>query len=155
MGHLLVFQCGKEEFGLPIEETREVRRMTNIISVPHAPEFVEGLIRLRGRTVAMIDLNKRLGIKAKERTAQSRFIVARARGVIVGLTVDNVEEVLEISEKDIEPAPSIVLPINDGYIRNVVEFEERLILILNLDEILSKEEAKKIHELKNENHSPD
>lgn len=151
MNQIVVFKCGNEEFGLPIEAVREVRRLAEVIPVPHAPEFVEGVVHLRGHPVAIIDLAKRLGIPKKERSEKSRFIIAKSHGTIVGLTVDLVSEVLEAPEKSIEPTPGVALPIDDGYIKKITDLKGRMILILDLDEILTHEEAQHIRQIKHEN----
>ncbi|MFH1684614.1 MAG: chemotaxis protein CheW [Candidatus Margulisiibacteriota bacterium] len=147
MSKIVVFKCGNEEFGLPVEVVREVRRLAEVTPIPHALDFVEGIIHLRGHPVAIVDLAKRLGISKKE-SARSRIVVAKARGTIVGLTVDSVSEVLEAPVKSFTPTPSIALPVDDGYIKNITDLSGRMILILDLDKILSQEETLHIRQIK-------
>lgn len=150
MSNLLIFRCGKEEFGLPIEVIREVRRIGKINPVPHAPDFVEGIIFLAEHPIAMVNLSRRLGLDGQKRNEMTRFIIAKTHGVVVGLIVDAVLEVIEVSEKNIETTPELALPVDDGYVRKVVNLSGRVVLILNLDEVLSPEEASHIQTIKKE-----
>lgn len=148
MKKIVIFKCASEEFGLYVENVLEVRRQPEVIPVPHAPEFVDGIAHVRGHPVAIIDLSKRLGLAKKDITAKSRIIIVKSKGTIVGFTADIVSEVLEIADKGIEDAPKLAIPINDNYISGIIDIKGRMIIILNVDELLSSEEVEKIKLIK-------
>jgi purine-binding chemotaxis protein CheW len=114
--------------------------MQEITNVPNAPNFVEGVINLRGRVIPIVDLRKRFGLEAKEHSKATRIIVVMIDQVTVGLIVDEVSEVLRIPEDTVEPPPPIVAGIEADYIKGVGKLEDRLLILLDLNKILSQEE---------------
>ncbi|HVH87040.1 MAG TPA: chemotaxis protein CheW, partial [Terriglobales bacterium] len=106
------FRIGKETFGVPINLIHEIVRLPEITAVPDAPEYVEGVINLRGKIISIIDLRKRFGEKRIERTRKNRILVAEIDHRMVGLIVDAASEVLRLAQSDIE-APPEVLDEND------------------------------------------
>lgn len=142
---ILVFTMMKEELGLDISCVREVLRPQEIHPLPQAPDFIEGLINLRGRIIAVIDLRKRLNIKETEDRPKMRIIVCRIKTFIVGLVVNSVSEIIALSEDDIEPTPEVIsMQIEADFISGIARFGERIIVILNLENILTKEEITKL-----------
>jgi len=148
MKKIVVFKCGNEEFGIYVESVWEVRRVSEFIHVPHAPEFVDGISHIRGRPVAIVDLAKRLGLEKNGVSEKNRIVIVKSKGTIIGLVVDSVSEVLDVSEANIEKPPKIALPVNDNFITDVTDIKGRMIFVLNLDEILTSEEAEKIKKIK-------
>lgn len=142
---ILVFTMMKEELGLDISCVREVLRPQEIHPLPQAPGFIEGLINLRGRIIAVIDLRKRLNIKETEDRPKMRIIICRIKTFIVGLVVNSVSEIIALSEEDIEPTPEVIsTQIETDFISGIARFGERIIVILNLENILTKEEMTKL-----------
>ncbi|MFQ5901134.1 MAG: chemotaxis protein CheW [Thermodesulfobacteriota bacterium] len=140
---ITVFNLSKEEYGLDIEQVYEVMRLQEIHPLPQAPEFIEGVINLRGYIIAVIDLRKRFNIEAIENNPKTRIIICKIKGMIVGLIVDKVSEVLSVSRENIKPTPRVVsVQIQTAYIAGVVRLGERVIILLNLEEILTKEDIK-------------
>src|SRR5690242_20729878 len=107
--HLVGFRIGRETFGVPINLVREIVRVPEITAVPNAPDYVEGVINLRGKIVSVIDLRKRFGDPNLEITKKTRVVVVEIENRTVGLVVNSASEVLKISPSDIEP-PSAVFP---------------------------------------------
>ncbi|NLL18587.1 MAG: chemotaxis protein CheW [Clostridia bacterium] len=138
---LVVFQLGDETYGIEISAVHEIIRMQSITKVPRTPEFVEGVINLRGRIVPVIDLHKRFNLPLEEETAHSRIIVVEVKGVTVGMIVDSVSEVLRLPQANIDPPPpAITGGIETEYLRGVGKWEERLIILLDLDKVLEQSE---------------
>ena len=132
---LVSFKLGEEEFGIDILKVQEINRMVEITKVPQAPHFCEGVINLRGKVIPVIDLRLKFEMEAKERDKDSRIVVCDVNGVVIGMIVDAVEEVLRIPGSTVEPAPDIVTSINSDYIRGVAKLEGRLLILLDISRI--------------------
>ena len=137
---LVTFKVGEEEFSVEILKVQEIIRMFEITRVPRASEFVEGVINLRGKVIPVIDLRRRFGLPALERTERTRIIVVNSSGKVVGLIVDSVSEVLRLDNSTIEPPPDVVGNVEAEYIDGVGKLENRLIVLLNLDKVLTEKE---------------
>lgn len=137
---LVTFNIAEEEFGVEILKVQEIIRMMNITRMPKAPEFVEGVVNLRGRVIPIIDLRKRFGMSSQEHDKHTRIIVIEINNVIVGFVVDSVSEVLRIPKDTVEEPPSIISGIDSEYISGVGKLEDRLLILLDLDRLLSKGE---------------
>lgn len=141
---LVSFTLGSEEYGVDILQVQEINRMTQITNVPQAPEYVEGVINLRGKVVPIVDLRKRLNLETKEYDKNTRIVVVDIEGTVLGLIVDAVSEVLRITASSIEPAPDIVTGINAEFIKGVVKLEDRLLIFLDLTKVIRAEEIEAI-----------
>ncbi|HOT76945.1 MAG TPA: chemotaxis protein CheW [Candidatus Wallbacteria bacterium] len=137
---LVSFRLGVEEYGVSIMKVQEIIRMQEITKVPQMPDFIEGIINLRGNVIPIIDLRKRFGLSCAEKTIDSRIVVVSVRERIVGIIVDGVSEVLRLSEEQIEPPPPAVSTAGREYIKGVGKLEKRLLILLDIDKILSSEE---------------
>ena len=137
---LVTFHIGDEEFGVEILKVQEIIRMMGITRVPRAPDFVEGVINLRGKVIPIIDLRKRFGMAAQEHDKHTRIIVIEINKVIVGFVVDSVSEVLRIPANTVEPPPAIISGIESEYISGVGKLADRLLILLDLDRLLSRGE---------------
>ena len=138
MMQLVTFKLGSEEFALDILLVQEINRRVEITKVPKTPEFVEGVINLRGKIVPVLDLRKRFGLVGREFTAQSRIIVVNIDKRVLGLMVDSVSEVLRIPEHTVEPPPPLVAGIDATYIKGIGKFQGRLLILLDLGKVLSE-----------------
>jgi purine-binding chemotaxis protein CheW len=142
---LVVFTLGDEEFGVDIAQVREIVRLVQITYLPKAPSFIEGVVNLRGQVLAVIDLSKRLNIASKPRSEQSRIIVVEVSDNTVGMIVDSVSEVLRLSSDRIEEVPDLVeTEVPEHYIRGVGKLKDRLLVLLDLDRVLSPEEVQHV-----------
>ncbi len=137
---LVSFFIGSEEFGVDILYVQEINRMSQVTKVPNAPDFVNGVINLRGRVIPVIDLRLKFGMPKKEHDKNTRIIVMEVSGKTVGFIVDSVNEVLRISKDVTEPPPELAMGINSEYIKAVGKLEDRLLILIDLEKILSKEE---------------
>lgn len=141
---LVSFHIGNEEFGIDILKVQEIIRMLNITEVPNSPEFVEGVINLRGRVIPVIDLRIKLGLKKIEYSNTTRVIVVEINMVTVGFIVDAVNEVLRIPRNITEPPPSLVAGIDSDFITAVGKLEDRLLILLDLERILSSHQYQEL-----------
>ncbi|MFZ5632905.1 MAG: chemotaxis protein CheW [Bacillota bacterium] len=131
---LVIFQLNDQQYALPIQETQEIIRMSNITRVPNTRHYVEGIINLRGNIVPVINLNKRLNLPVSEYNEDTRIIVVEHEGQKVGMIVDIVLEVGRFSNDEIEPPA--VAGDNVDYLKGVVKKGEQLWLLLNLAEVI-------------------
>ncbi len=143
---LVSFNIGSEEFGVDILKVQEINRMVEITRVPRSPEFVEGIINLRGKVIPIIDLRKRFNLELSDHDKNTRIVVVDIDGQTMGMIVDSVSEVLRIPASTIEPTPDVVTSIESDYIRGVAKLDNRLLIYLDLAKILSGEEYKMLAE---------
>ena len=131
---------GRERYGIEVSKVREIIARYEISSLPKTPDFIEGIISLRGRIIPVVDLRKRFELPHKERDAETRVIVIEMKDFAVGVQVDSVYEVLKLAEGVIEPPPALVSGLKADYMEGVAEVQGKLTTILNLDEIFSSTE---------------
>jgi purine-binding chemotaxis protein CheW len=144
---LVTFNIGKEEFGVDILCVQEINRMTHITKVPNAPYFVEGVINLRGRVIPVIDLRLKLKIEKKEYDKNTRIIVVEVDNKTIGFIVDSVNEVLRIPANLTEAPPDMVSGIDSEYIKSVGKLEDRLLILIDIQKVIQKNELKKVEEI--------
>lgn len=140
---LVTFRLGNEEYSLDILSVQEIIRHMDLTRVPRTPDFVDGVINLRGRVIPVIDLRKRFGLTTEDKTNDTRIIVVDvndANETVVGFKVDAVSEVLRLPSDRVEAPPSIVSDVNSDYIKGVGKIDGRLIILLDVERILSHKE---------------
>ena len=136
----VTFELNGETYALDVMRVQEVLKVGEISPVPGAPEYVLGIINLRGKVVTVIDARLRLGLPYAEGTEASRIIVLEAAGQDVGIQVDSVAEVMQIPRADIDPSPSVGNEDSAQYIEGVGSREQELIIVVDIDKLLSEEE---------------
>lgn len=137
---LVTFSIGDEEFGVDILRVQEIIRTMEITKVPKAPDFVEGVINLRGKVIPIVDLRRRFGLQYRDHDKNTRIIVIEITNMIVGFVVDSVSEVLRIPASTVEPPPPVVSGLESEYIKGVGKLADRLLIMLDLNRLLSSEE---------------
>ena len=148
---LVVFNIGTEEFGVEIMNVQEIIRMTNITKIPQASGYVKGIINLRGRIIVVINLNVIMGMESKEQNENTRIIVADIGETVMGFIVDSVSEVIRLQQSSVEPAPAVIAnKIGTEYVRGVGKLEDRLLILLDLDKILSANELRNVNTIASE-----
>jgi purine-binding chemotaxis protein CheW len=145
--HIVGFRIGKETFGVPIALVHEIVRVPDITAVPDAPDYIEGVINLRGKIVSIIDLRKRFGEKEITSTRKNRILVAEVQKKMVGLVVDSASEVLKVPEGDVDPPPNVFEEGELNYVTGVGKLNGRLIILIDLTKILQKGELKRVGEI--------
>lgn len=141
---LIVFELENEEYAISVQSVGSIERILPITRVPGTPDFVKGVINLRGVVTPVIDLKKRLKDKAIEFTERTRIIIVNIGEITVGLIVDAANDVIDIHQDQIEPPPETVGTIAVDYINGVVKMDNRLFILLDLEKILSKNDLKEI-----------
>ncbi|MBI2875374.1 MAG: chemotaxis protein CheW [Candidatus Tectomicrobia bacterium] len=144
---LVVFELAREHYGVNISKVQEIIRSQEITEVPRAPEFIEGVINLRGKITPVVDLRKRFGLSAGEHSKDARIVVVEVNGHLVGLMVDRVSEVLRVSRECVEPPSPPVTTLDSAYLKAIAKLEDRLIILLDLDRVLNKEEELALKEV--------
>ena len=140
--HIVGFQVGRETYGVPITALHEIVRVPEITAVPDAPDFVEGVINLRGRIVAVVDLRKRFGEKQIQASRRNRILVVEHNGKLTGLMVDSASEVIKIPEADVEAAPAAFLEGSMNCVTGLGKCKGRLVVLLDLGTLLNRNAAK-------------
>jgi purine-binding chemotaxis protein CheW len=136
---LVVFELAGELYGLNIFDVREIIRDTPAIKIPSAPNFVEGIVNLRGKIIPVIDLKERFGLEKADKTKDTRIIIANISGQEAGLVVDSVAEVTTVEENSIEHVPAVAT-INAAFVDGLAKKDDKLIIIIKLDLLLQVEE---------------
>ncbi len=144
---LVTFSIGEEEFGVDILKVQEIIRTMEITKVPRAEAFVEGVINLRGKVIPIIDLRRRFHLASKEYDKHTRIIVIEIGNMIVGFVVDAVSEVLRIPSSTVEPPPAVVAGVESEYISGVGKLHDRLLILLDLDKLLSGEDMEALGQM--------
>jgi purine-binding chemotaxis protein CheW len=137
--HLATFFLAGEEYGVEVRQVQEIRRVTEITSVPRAPEFIRGVINLRGRILPVLDLRRRLGLGEVATDRAARIVVVRIKERLLGLLVDGASQVLKVKVSQVEPPPEEVLQQGGDYIRGVAKLDDRLIILVDLERLLAHE----------------
>jgi purine-binding chemotaxis protein CheW len=146
---LVSFMLDNEEYGVEVLQVREIIRMPGITRMPNTPQYVEGIINLRGKVIPIISLRKRFGLVESENNSQTRIIIMDVAGSLNGFIVDAVSEVIRIHSSDIQPPPSLVLSGSIGreFISGVYNHAERLLIIMDIDRMFSDDELERIGSL--------
>jgi purine-binding chemotaxis protein CheW len=147
---LVILDLANEYYGVDISAVDSIIEMQPITVVPRAPAFVEGVTNLRGVVLPVLDLRKRFGLPAAEQTKKTRIVVVEIEISTVGMIVDAVTEVLRVPEEAIEPLSPIVTTVDSAFITGIAKVDERLIILLDLDKVLSLEEKADIQTVQSE-----
>ena len=133
---LVAFKLLDEEYGVSILNVQEIRDMTDITRVPYAPDYIKGVINLRGSVLPVIDLKKRIGLADAPYTPKTRIIIMKLQDISIGMIVDAVTEVLTVDGNHAAPPKSISNDARNKYINGIGNVDGRLVIMLNLDEIV-------------------
>ena len=134
--HIVGFKVGRETYGVPITSLHEIVRVPEITAVPDAPDYMEGVINLRGKIVSVLDLRKRLGETQVVPSKRNRILVLEHKGRLSGLIVDSASEVLKIPGTDVEPPPTEFLEGGLNCVTGLGKYRGRLIVLLDMSKLL-------------------
>ena len=137
------FKLLKEEYGVNILNVQEIKVLTDITRVPFAPDYIKGVINLRGSVLPVIDLKRRIGLEDAPYTDATRIVIMKIGEFFIGMIVDAVTEVLTISGRDINPAKDVSDSRSNRFVSSIGNIDARLIIMLNLDEIVDLPEDMK------------
>jgi purine-binding chemotaxis protein CheW len=146
----LTFKLSEEVFGVDVAQVREILDYVKITKVPQTPDFMCGVINLRGSVVPVVDMNMKFGMVKTERTVNTCIVVVEVilneEKTILGALVDSVQEVFEIEPDNIEPAPKIGTKLKTEFIKGMGKREDRFIIILDIDKVFTSEELEQVQD---------
>ena len=144
-GKYLTFHLGEEGYGLEILKVQEIIGMQDITKIPRAPDYVKGVINLRGKVTPVVDLRLKFGMPEQEVSRKTCIILTQVQGgessLIIGIVVDEVSEVMEISEDQIEPAPAFGTHVDTNFILGMAKSDSAVKILLDIDKVLSTDEV--------------
>ena len=150
-GKYLTFQLAAEEFGIRVLKVREIMGLQQITAVPQTPAHIKGVINLRGKVVPVIDLRLKFGLPAAEYTQRSCIIVTQVQGesgpVLMGIVVDGVSEVLNLSGSEIEDTPNFGEEVSGQYLLGMAKVKGKVKILLDIDRVLSGQELRSLNEI--------
>ncbi|MBC8552671.1 MAG: purine-binding chemotaxis protein CheW [Candidatus Brocadiales bacterium] len=149
-GKFLTFILGSEVYGIEILKVREIIGLMNITTVPQTPEYMKGVINLRGKVIPVIDLRLKFSMPEEEHTQETCVIVVEVNNTSIGIIVDSVSEVLDIKGGEIEDTPSFGQGIDTSFIMGLGKVKEKIIILLDIETVLSSEELEMVGELAKE-----
>jgi purine-binding chemotaxis protein CheW len=136
----VTFTLAEETYAINVMGVQEVLRVSEIAPVPGAPSYVLGIINLRGNVVAVIDARNRFGLAPSDMTESTRIVIIESNEHVIGILVDSVAEVVELKSSDVEAAPNVGNDESSRYIKGVAHLDNELIILVDLDKLLSEEE---------------
>ncbi len=143
----VTFRLDNEKYGIKVMQVQEVLRLTEIAPVPGAPDYVLGIINLRGNVVTVIDTRMRFCLPEKEPDDNTRIVIIESENQVVGIMVDSVAEVVNMRESDIEVAPNVGNDESSKYIQGVCSLENELLILIDVNKLLSSEEWQEVASL--------
>ncbi|RFU63919.1 chemotaxis protein CheW [Peribacillus glennii] len=141
---VIVFQINDEEYAIDVRQVQSIERVQKITRVPGLPPFVKGVMNMRGEVTPIIDLKERFGMGPSQYQKETRFLIVSVNGVIIGLIVDTANDVIDIHQDQIEPAPETISGTDREYLKGVVKIGDRLFMMVHLDRLISLEELHNI-----------
>lgn len=144
----IVFQLKDEEYAVSVKQVGSIERLQHITRVPQTADFVKGVINLRGVVTPIIDLRKRFGLEESPSDESTRIIIVHMGEMEVGLVVDSANDVIDIPQEAIEPSPEVIGTVDVDYIDGVAKLDQRLLIILNLQKVLSYKEMDELKTVK-------
>ena len=136
----VTFQLEHETYGINVMQVQEILRYSEIAAVPGAPDYVLGIINLRGNVVTVIDTRSRFGLMPSEITDNSRIVIIEAEKQVIGILVDSVAEVVYLKKSEMEPAPHVGTEESSQFIQGVTNREDGLLILVDLNKLLSEDE---------------
>jgi purine-binding chemotaxis protein CheW len=148
----LTFKLEEEVFALDVGKVREILDYTNITKVPQTPEFMKGVINLRGSVIPVVDMRLKFGIPPQEKTMDTCIIVVEIsidnESTILGALVDSVQEVFELEPSQIEPAPRIGTKLRTDFILGMGKRDDKFVIILDIDKVFSSDDLDLVQSMK-------
>ena len=145
-GKYLTFGLADEEYGVEITKVREIIKMMDITSVPRTPEFVKGVINLRGKVIPVVDLRLKFSMAEAEHTDETCIVVVDVNTLEMGTVVDKVSEVLDIDAEDIEETPSFGVSVDTSFILGIGKKDDQVTILLDISKVLSSTELCAVEE---------
>ncbi len=146
-GKFLTFVLSSEEYGIEILKVREIIGLMDITSVPQTPDYMKGVINLRGKVIPVIDLRMKFSMQEEAHTQETCVIVVEVNSTSIGIIVDSVSEVSDIAGEEIENAPKFGQDIDTSFIMGLGKVKDKIVILLDIDSVLSSDELEMVGEL--------
>ena len=143
----VIFKVEDEDFGVEITNVREIIKPQQILKVPNTPKYIEGIINLRGKVHPVFNLRKKFHFEQKEFDERTKIVIVSVSNISVGFIVDDVSEILRVEEQNMEEPPAVITGAHRKFIKKVGKVGDRMVIILDLDLMLSEQEEKELREL--------
>lgn len=143
----VVFRLDNEHYGVDIMQVREVSEFRDTLKIPNVPDFIDGVINLRGDITPIISLKKRFNLNTGYDKKDGRVIVVNIEDKLVGFIVDDASQVLTIDDENIDPTPEIIAGVDRKYINGIGKIAERMVIILDLEKVLTESEKEQLDEM--------
>lgn len=139
-GQYVLFRSSGEMYGMDVAAIREIIRPGAITAVPQTPEHIEGVTRIRGEVIPVVDMARRLGLEPEDRGIHARVLVLELERCTAGLLVDSAQEVIDIPEEDVDPQPPIMASDNTAYLRGVARVDDRLVMLVDAEQLMMSDD---------------
>lgn len=143
----VVFMLNRAYYGVPILQVQEIVKMTEITELPNTPDFVQGIVNLRGKIIPIIDMRKRFGLPEETMDENWKILILKEEDVLFGVMVDQISEVEKVPATLIEKPPKIVAGVNGKFINGIAKTQNRLLILLDIAKILSDEEKELLQDI--------
>jgi purine-binding chemotaxis protein CheW len=138
---IVSFRLANEEYGIEITKIQEIILIGEVTRIPQTPDYIKGLINLRSNVITVVDLRQRFGMECTDYTDATRIMVVNIQGRTIGMIVDAVSEVLRVNNNQLSPPPPVVAALGRTYITGLAKIKDRLLIMLNIDELLTADES--------------
>ena len=149
-GKFLTFILGTEVYGIEILKVREIIKLMDITTVPRTPDYMKGVINLRGKVIPIVNLRSKFSMPEIEHTQETCIIVVEVNKTSIGIIVDSVSEVSNINSGEIEDAPHLGQDIDTNFILGLGKTKERIVILLDIEQVLSSEDLETVEQLAKE-----
>ncbi|WP_079710887.1 chemotaxis protein CheW [Paraliobacillus ryukyuensis] len=143
----IVFKLKGQNYAASIQQIVTIERLQEVVALPQASSFIDGITELRGEVIPVIDLKSRMDLPRSESTEHSRMLVSPINDVQVGFVVDEASDVIDIDDGIIEAAPTTIKGVNGNFLHGVAKLEDRLLLLLDLEHVLNYEEVNEVKQV--------
>ena len=137
----VTFVIANENYGVPVLKVQEIIGMTEIVHVPNCPDFMKGVINLRGSVVPVIDMRNRFNMEGRNYDMFTVIIIVEVKDILVGMIVDSVSDVVDIPMSEIQKTPNFTVKIDTDFIEGIGQINEKLVIILDIEKILTSEDV--------------
>lgn len=144
---IIVFQVKKESYGVDLHQILSIERLQTITPVPKTPDYIKGVLNLRGEIIPVIDLNERIHSEKINPTDENRILIVEIQNMRVGLVVDAATDVIDVELSSIEPPPSIIGGVTQDYVKGVIRRENNILILLDLERVLNLAEIDEIQDV--------
>lgn len=146
----VIFSLNNEFFGIEIKQVKEIIKPMDTYQVPDTPDFIEGLVNLRGRIHTIFNLRKKFKLPVNDYDDKTKIIIVNINNMMLGFTVDEVSEIITVDDEQIESAPNVITSLDRKYVKYIAKLENKIVLLLDLDLVLTVDEKTKLEEIHQE-----